>query len=257
MNINNLGPTAILHLKAAGDLLLPRHCIVCGKKLLIHEKHICIHCLADMPLTRFWEQSHNPMADRFNAMIQDGLEAAWDEYLGNGYERYAYACALFFYDLEGAYREIPHQLKYHGNISVGRFFGKMLGMKMSRSSHFRDVDCVIPVPLHWKRKWKRGYNQAEIIAREIGSLLEAEVRTDILQRTRNTLTQTKLTIEEKGRNVKGAFKVQGQGGKYRHILLVDDIFTTGATLHACFTSLRLEFPADVRISVAALGFVGY
>lgn len=210
-----------------------------------------------MPLTRFWEQSRNPMADRFNAMIQRGLEAAWDEYIEKGYERYAYACALFFYDLEGAYKEIPHQLKYQGNIAAGRYFSRMLGVKMSRSRYFHDVDCVIPVPLHWKRKWKRGYNQAEIIAREIGAVLQAEVRTDILYRSQHTATQTKLSIEEKEKNVKGAFEVRQQAGGFRHILLVDDIFTTGATLHACFTALRREYHANVRISVATLGFVGY
>ena len=256
MNIKDLHCSIIRHLKAAGDLLLPRQCIVCGKKLLLHEKHICIHCLADIPLTRFWNHSHNPMADRFNAMVQDELASSWDEYLEQGYERYAYACALFHYDLEGAYRNIPHQLKYHGNIAAGRYFGKMLGMKMSRGSHFNDVDCVIPVPLHWKRKWKRGYNQAEIIAREIGAVLQAEVRTDIMLRTRATATQTMLSIEEKGKNVKGAFEAQRHGGNFCHILLVDDIFTTGSTLHACFKALRKAFPPTVRISVATLGFVG-
>lgn len=257
MIINNLHSSGFAYLKAAGDILLPRQCIVCGKKLLVHENHICIHCLADMPLSRFWNQIRNPMADRFNAMIQDGLEAAWEEYIEKGYERYAYACALFFYDQDGSYREIPHQLKYHGNISAGRYFGKMLGMKILRCMHFKDVDCVIPVPLHWRRKWKRGYNQAEIVAREIGAVLQAEVRTDILRRTRNTLTQTKLNIEEKGKNVKGAFEVKRQAEDIRHILLVDDIFTTGSTLHACFVALRSIFPPSVRISVTTLGFVGY
>ena len=257
MNIKQLQHRIISHLKAVGDILLPRQCIVCRKKLLLHERHICIHCLADMPLTRFWEQSRNPMADRFNSMIQSELEAAWDEYVEKGYERYAYACALFYYDLEGAYRQIPHQLKYQGNIAAGRYFSRMLGIKMSLSRHFNDVDCVIPVPLHRKRKWKRGYNQAEIIALEIGEVLKAEVRTDILHRTRETATQTKLSIEEKGKNVKGAFEIHRQAGNFRHILIVDDIFTTGATLHACFTALRSGYPSSVRISVATLGFVGH
>ncbi len=253
------------YLKAATDLLLPRRCIVCGKKLLLHEKHICMHCLADMPLTRFWNMGHNPMADRFNSVIQNGLEKAWDEEEteqealqdAGGTERYAYACALFYYDNDGLYRHIPHQIKYMGNIPAGKFFGRMLGRRMAEEGLWKDVDCVIPVPLHWKRKWKRGYNQAEVIAGEIALALNAETYTGILRRKRNTMTQTKLDIKGKAENVRGAFEAVEAGKSFRHILLVDDIFTTGATLHACFQALRTRFDTGIRISVTTLGFVGY
>ena len=256
MSIKNLSTTLILHLRAAGDLLLPRKCMVCGRKLILHEKHLCIYCLSDLPLTRFWGWSHNPMADKFNDVLEKSLAEAFDRG-DRRYERYAYACALFFYDMEGEYRHIPRQIKYLGNIPAGKYFGRMLGQKMAGSSLYQDVDCVIPVPLHWKRRWKRGYNQAEVIAEGITSVLGVPLRADVLKRTRNTRTQTILDVESKGRNVKGAFEANDVLKDCRHILLVDDIFTTGATLHACYEALRKHIPADIRISIATLGFVGH
>ena len=253
-------------LKAATDIILPRVCVVCGKRLLRNEQIICLHCLADMPLTHTWEQKNNPMADRFNAVIQHGLEKAWDgmqwqnnSLLSDGTrEKYAYASALFFYSHEGSYRHILYNLKYEGRIDVGRYFGKMLGTKLAASAEFRDVDCVIPVPLHWARKWNRGYNQAEVIAKEVSLALGAPLRCDILRRKRRTKTQTKLNVIGKAQNVAGAFGLRTENCSrgIKHILLIDDLFTTGSTLMACFTALREVFPPSVRISVATLGFVG-
>lgn len=243
------------YLKAAIDLLLPRRCIVCGRKLHVREEHLCLYCLADMPLTRFWIMTHNPMADRFNSVIQNGLEKAWEEDMTVAPENYAYAAALFFYNSEAGYRHIPYQIKYHGNISAGRYFGHMLGVQLRKAQWSSDIDVVIPVPLHWRRRWSRGYNQAEIIASQVASALGVPMRTDLLKRLRYTDTQTRLDLAGKARNVEGAFSASFSEG-IRHILLVDDVFTTGATLHACFEALRAVFPSDVRISVATLGFVG-
>ena len=264
-------------LKAAADILLPRVCVVCGDRLLMSEKIICLHCMADMPLTHFWMMKCNPMADRFNAVIQQGLENAWEaEVLDDGsqsmsdrkavalpsrpHERYAYASALFFYSHEADYRHILYSLKYMGRVDVGRHFGHMLGNRLADAAAFKDVDCVMPVPLHWTRKWKRGYNQAEVIAREIAQVLGVPLRCNILIRSRRTKTQTRLDIKGKAKNVAGAFgirkKTAGLLTDVRHILLIDDVFTTGATLHACFVALRVAFPPSVRISVTTLGFVG-
>ena len=272
-------------LKAVLDLLIPRKCIVCEKSLGTTEKHLCRECLEDLPHTYYWLRKFNPMADRFNALIQEGLEvlqSAWPVH-GTTSQHYAYAAALFFYRAESGYSQITRQLKYHGDIPAGRLFGQMLGKKIASAEHFADVDAVIPVPLHWTRKWSRGYNQAEIIAREVASILGAELRTDILQRSRRTRTQTKLSIEGKAANVQGAFVVQenifdcfknknsGRSSSHnklnkkadcsdltnlKHLLLIDDVFTTGSTLHACYQALRSIFPPEVRISVATLAFVG-
>ena len=243
-------------LRAASDILLPRICAVCGQRLLLDEAHICLNCLADLPLTFFWTRNHNPMADKFNEVIQKSIGE--DDI---SHERYAYAAALFFYHSEANYRLIPYQIKYHGNIGIGHLFGKMLGIRLASSAAFSDVDFVIPVPLHWTRKWKRGYNQAEVIASAVAEAMGAPLKTDIIRRRKATKTQTKMSVEEKAANVSKAFSVNMNSiqslSSARHLLLIDDVFTTGSTLYACFAALRTAFPPSVRISVATLAFVGH
>lgn len=242
-------------LKAALDFLIPRRCIVCERELDISEEHLCRECLEDLPRTYYWLRKFNPMADRFNALIQEELENK----MSSTRTDYSYAAALFFYRAKSGYSQITRQLKYHRDIPAGQLFGQMLGKKIASAEHFADVDAVIPVPLHWTRKWSRGYNQAEIIAREVASILGAKLRTDVLQRCRRTRTQTKLSIKGKAANVQGAFRVRPYVIDHigpKHLLLIDDVFTTGSTLHACYQALRSVFPPEVRISVATLAFVG-
>ena len=246
-------------LQAAFDLLLPRTCIICGCRLNLQERHLCLHCLMEMPLTYFWQQPHNPMADRFNDLMQKDI--------GERKEVYAYAAALFVYRGDAPFKKIPYHIKYQGDISAGRYFGEMLGARMRGCAHWSDVDLIIPVPLHRLRLLKRGYNQAEVIAEGLASAIGVPVRTDLLIRRKKTATQTRLNLEEKAANVKGAFEavaehvqalmeVEVGAEAVTHVLLVDDVFTTGSTLMACFTALREVFPPGVRISVATLAFVG-
>lgn len=237
------------YIKALLDLFFPRKCIVCGRKLNVSEEHLCLYCLSDLPLTRFWTLNHNPMSDAFNAALQQDIRDNQPR------EHYAFATALFFYESEAEYRHIPYQIKYHGNISAGRYFGRMLGRKIAEAEWMSDVDMVIPVPLHWRRRWSRGYNQAEIIAGEVAHELGVPMHTDALKRVRYTETQTKLEVEAKSRNVSGAFKANTVHDAVRHVLIVDDVFTTGSTMKACHQALREVLPPSVRISVATLGFV--
>ena len=349
------------------DLAMPRHCVVCRRPLGLRERFICLDCQADFPFTHFWERSHNPMADKFNALIQNDLDAAspfssasptptattfTDPFPGDSplatspcssfppllrepssdasspssgrepsypvaslppssrepssdasssssgrepsypvaspppssrepssdasspsslREPYAFAAALFFYNADSGYRRIPWHLKYEGGLAAGRFFARMLGVRLAASPQFADVDVVIPVPLHWTRRWQRGYNQAEVIARELADVLGAELRTDILRRSRRTRSQVRLPLAAKSANVRGAFSLRRSAGilrempegsaqntsilRARHILLVDDTFTTGSTLNACRAVLRQAFPPPTRISVATLAYV--
>ena len=236
--------------RALADLILPRSCIVCGRRLDLTERHLCLFCLADLPETHFWKQTHNQMADRLNETL-----LPYDDVGG-----YAYASALFFYRSNSNYRYITHQIKYMGNLSAGRHFGRLLGQKIASSPYLSDTDLIIPVPLHWTRRWKRGYNQAEIIAAAAAEELNVDIRTDILQRHRRTRTQTKLDIDGKKENVSDAFRVRNKEKlppDVRHIILMDDVFTTGSTLATCYKVLRPVFPPNVRISVVTLGYVGY
>ncbi len=299
-------------LTALADLLLPRLCCVCGGELGRSERYICLNCLADMPLTHNWLVRRNPMAERFNALIAgreiseseacppdaaselispemedaETISRKSDASAEGCFSKYVYAVALFDFvkggedGNAGGYRNITYRLKYSRDVREGRFFAAMLGERAAAAQWLSDVDTVIPVPLHWTRRLRRGYNQAEVIAAEVAKALGARLRTDVLERRRRTSTQTKLGVEEKARNVMGAFAV---GKKFRrrfhapetadgtsssnmipgernsvtvrHILLVDDVFTTGSTLYNCWRPLHDFFGPSVRISIATLGVV--
>ena len=294
---------------ALGDLMMPRACLACGRRLGMRERHLCLSCAADVPYTRFWLAAHNPLADRFNAVLE--------RHRGTEPMDYAYAAALLYY--KGAYRSIPRALKYQGDLAAGRHYGALLGRRLAAAPHFADIDLVIPVPLHWTRLRSRGYNQAEILARALVDAFCAatstvipgltrnlpEVRTDLLVRARRTRTQTRVSVDQKAQNVASAFQVPDRFSLWarairrlsriisflsarwpikvghdedesseqddtrhsrpdrespaeilasaRHILLVDDTFTTGATLYACYAALRPFTTA--RISIATLAAV--
>jgi len=229
------------------DLLMPRECLVCRKQLGAKEEHLCIWCASDLPLTFYWVREHNPMADEFNAILE--------RYRPEGESmEYASAAALLFYHHENPYKHIPRALKYEGNREAGLFFARQLGRYLAFQPHWRTVDTVIPVPLHWWRKWQRGYNQAQVVATALARELGARLRPDILTRIRRTRSQTSLDAEARLKNVQGVFCLR-HAIPARHILLVDDTFTTGATLSACYFAVRQALGADVRISVATLAVV--
>jgi ComF family protein len=185
------------------------------------------------------------MADEFNAriVVPEGVR-----------ERYCYAAALFFYNSVSGYRNIPRQLKYNFRIAQGRVFARRLGDMLASAEHFRDVDAVVPVPLHWTRRWKRGYNQAEVIASEVADALGAPLCPGFLSKPRRKASQVKADARQRASNISGAFKANVPEG-VRHILIIDDTFTTGSTLAACYAAFRECLPGQVRISVATLAFV--
>ena len=229
------------------DLLMPRTCLVCGAPLGAQEAHLCLSCEAHLPLTYYWERPHNPMADEFNAVLERHR-------LPGETLSYAYAAGLLFYHHQNPYKRIPQALKYGQDAAAGRHFGSLLGRYLASAPHFADVDAVIPVPLHWLRRFRRGYNQAAVLSEAIAGVLGVPVLKDVLVRSRRTRSQTSLSAEDRLKNVSGVFSLR-QVPQARHILLVDDTFTTGATLAACHQALRQALDSSVRISIATLAVV--
>lgn len=241
-------------LSALADLALPRVCIVCGRHLNVRENQLCIYCMADFPFTHFWRSPRNEMADRLNDMVCRDM----DEGL-RGYEPYSLACALFFYHTEASYRKIPRELKYRKRTDTGRYFASLLAGRIFSCGMFDTVDTVVPVPLHWRRRLSRGYNQAEIIAGVLARSGRRRLAANLLKRRTHTVSQTRLSAADRKPNVRNAFEVDGRvAGKLspEHILVVDDVFTTGATVNACHHALRDYFGPRIRISAATLCFAG-
>lgn len=192
------------------------------------------------------------MSRKLNAKVQELRDRDGE----TAYEPYIRAAALFFY--KGEYRELTKAVKYRANLRLGRYMGGILGSRLKESPVFGGIDAVVPVPLHRWRRMRRGYNQAEIIAEGLAGELGVGVRKELLLRGKNTASQAQMSVEVKSSNVAGAFAAVATGDmrQYpRHILLLDDVFTTGSTMAECCREIRRGNP-DVTISVATLAFVG-
>lgn len=223
------------------ELFFPRFCPVCGKPLERDEKDFCLKCFSDLPLTYFWDWDDNPLRRRLEEKCTVG-----------------YGAALFHFRLESPYHYLMHRIKFEGGKNLGYRLGYLLGLYLKDGSGFGPVDIVVPVPLHPLRRFRRGYNQSQIIAAGIAAALMVPVCSGLLKRCRWTRPQSGISGNGKSRNVEGAFRTDdAQGEKlkeegFRHILLVDDTITTGSTISECIKAL----PPFFRVSVASLAFVG-
>lgn len=215
------------------DLFFPNTCKVCGKNLLRQERVICTRCLYNMPKTNYHKNKDNPVAQLF-----------W------GRVNIENATSLFAFRKGSSYQKLIYQLKYHGQKEIGFEMGKLLGSYL-KNSEFNNVDCIVPVPLHRKKEKKRGFNQSLIIAEGISYILNKPIEKDDLIRKVDTDTQTKKSRYDRWENVEDIFHLKSNvdiDGK--HILLVDDVVTTGSTLDACAQTIMKN--KDVKISIATL-----
>lgn len=224
------------------ELFFPRRCVVCGRVLEAEERDLCGDCLEELPLTYQWLIPQNAAFERLARRFD--VEAA---------------ASLFFFGSESDYRHILYGIKYGSRTALARRLGRMLGSYLAQIRDFRKCEAVVPVPLHRLKKWKRGYNQAEEIARGIAASLGIPVESRLLARSRYTRTQTRMSVDDKAKNVQGAFRLddkrceelKAQG--VTHVLLVDDVLTTGSTLASSAAPLQA---AGFRVSTATLAFVG-
>jgi ComF family protein len=219
------------------QLFYPRRCLLCGQTLLTAEQHLCLHCLCDLPRTRYHQRLDNPLHKLYGGIPQ----------IRN-------VLAFLLFERNGSAQTLIHAIKYHGNKYLAEQLGSLASLELKSCGLLDDIDCLIPVALHPKRERQRGYNQSEWIARGMASVCRRPVDRDALSRNISTATQTRRSFYERHLNVEKIFEVRhpdALAGK--HVLLIDDVITTGATSTACIEALTTV--PDIRISIFALAAV--
>ena len=222
-------------LSEIASLLFPQECAVCGDTLAEGEEFVCTACRFHIPMTGFAEEVDNPMKERLEAMVP-----------------IRHAAALYYFVAESDWRRTIHDFKYRGRWSHARNLGIWFGHILKQSGNYDTIDLIVPVPLHIRKRLQRGYNQSDYIADGIASVLGAKVDHHALIRKINNESQTRHQRNERWENVEGIFEVRKpEQLSGRHILLVDDVFTTGATIISCCEAI-FSGCSDVEVSVAAL-----
>lgn len=218
------------------SLLFPRLCFGCGNYLMRNESLICTECYVVIPRTGYHTVEENPVAQLF-----------WGRCL---IEK---AAAFSFYNKGSRIRTLIHNLKYRGIKEIGFELGKIYGLSLKSSGFTDDIDLIIPVPLHPSKKRTRGFNQSELISIGISEVTGVQVDLTSFSRTTASETQTRRSRYERWTNVEGIFSVSDPDLlKGKHILLVDDVITTGSTIESCANELlRVE---GVKVSAVALAF---
>ncbi|MDR2883421.1 MAG: ComF family protein [Alistipes sp.] len=223
-------------LKDIATLFFPRVCPSCGRVLDGGEGFLCTSCQWEMPLTGFENQADNPVARRFWGLVP--LRGA--------------TAFLWFTDGSG-FRRVVHSFKYGGRWALARDMGRWFGRVLADTDAWAGVDAIVPVPLHWRKVVRRGYNQSEYIARGMSLSMGVPLETGAVVRRVNNRSQTQTaTHSERWDNVEDIFAVRRpERLAGRHILLVDDVLTTGATIGSCAEAIAASVP-DARISIAVL-----
>ncbi len=202
-------------------LFFPNTCLLCSKPLFSKEKTVCYRCVSELEPSRIVDFSDNEITQLFEGKVP-----------------IVTAFTGFRYHKLGKLQQLIFQLKYHHHKEIGMILGREMGYALENTP-FASVDYIIPVPLHPKKQRKRGYNQAEWIAKGLGEVLQKKVRTDILLRNVNTTSQTRKSRMERFENMQEVFSVIGSEDlESKHFLLVDDVVTTGSTLVNCVETLQ-------------------
>ena len=216
------------------SLLFPRLCYACGNHLLRNEKLICLECHVLIPRTEYHLSRGNPVEQLF-----------W------GRCRIEKAAAFSFYGRESRIRKLIHNLKYKGIKEIGFELGRIYGLALSVSDFLDEIDVIVPVPLHRSKMRLRGFNQSELISEGVSDATGLPVDNRSLERITKSATQTRRSRYERWINVEGIFNVADpEKIRGKHILLVDDVITTGSTIESCASELlKIE---GVKISVIAM-----
>lgn len=218
------------------NLIAPQACVVCGTRLAIDEEVVCVACNLHLPRTGHAANAlDNEMARRFWGRIP--------------VER---AAALFYYEAGSEVSNIIYDLKYHDHPEIGCLMGRMAAEEFANEGFFEGIDLMIPVPLEKKRQRRRGYNQSMEIARGVKEVTDIPIMNDVVERTAFDESQTHKSLSQRMESVENAFRARkGIDLNGKHILIIDDIVTSGATVCACVKALMTC--GDIKVSVMSLG----
>jgi len=217
------------------DLVAPRACAECGSRLAKGEELLCARCLLHLPRTRYSATPRdNAMAQRFWGLVEADRAAAW-----------------FYYEPKAESSQVIRRMKYNNHPEYGELLGRMAAGEFGPDHFFDGIDALVPVPLTKARRRERGYNQSVEIARGISDVTGIPVMANVLTRKHFTKSQTAMTRAERQDNVADAFELSPKADiAGKHLLLIDDVVTTGATMRACATQLLSA--TDVTVSMMSL-----
>ena len=220
-------------------LAFPNNCAVCKEQLGGDEKDICFSCLDQLPETDYHRMKDNAVAQQL-----------W------GRLPITHASAFLFIKDGNITQRMVHLLKYKRKLNIGIKLGRLYGYKLSgNDSLIKEIDLIIPVPLHAKRQHERGYNQCDYFAQGLSEVLNVPFESNAIKRVVENISQTKRSRYDRWENVQGIFALAAPDiVRGKHILLVDDVITTGATIESC--AVALLSAEDVRISVVTIATAG-
>lgn len=219
------------------DVLFPRECHICGAPLAPHERFACSHCLSALPRTGYHRRPMNPMEQRFAGIFP--------------FER---ATGHFFYTRDSALSQLIQDMKYRRFPAIGDMLGKLAATELYPTGFLNDVDVIVPVPMHFWKQARRGYNQVERLCRGLSEGSGIPV-ANALKAIRGHKTQTSMTLEQRLNNTRGLFAVSLPNEiRGCHVLLVDDICTTGSTLTSAAETLWTANPSALSLFTIGVTF---
>ncbi|WP_177230550.1 ComF family protein [Chitinophaga sp. CF118] len=219
-------------------LFYPHTCDGCGNDLTRSEEVLCLHCKQQLPYTRFQYHAGNPVEKIFWGRVD-----------------VRHAMAAYYYKKTSLLQSLIHQFKYHNRKDIALYLGRQTGNILLQCEWLHEISCIIPVPLNSSRERRRGYNQATLLANGISSVIKKPVISHVLTRENYLSSQTKKNRELRWENVEAAFSLKHAADiRDKHVLLVDDVITTGATTEACCQALRQE---KTEISICSLAYASH